>query len=832
MKIMQEHENERTTTEINSGAFEDIQSIRDMQRCLIPPELRFPAAKNGYEDECKIIDHVKKEKLKYFIGRENELTVLESFALREISSVRIKLLADGLEVGKTALICKFIDMVDVSTEVSVFKGYIGSENYAVLPFFCGLSPYSSTVDNLMFSLYYSLWKYLSAWHGFEEKEEDFQGFYKTRESFTRLLKYASDKARVIIAVDSVDRLLPCVESDDLLWLCDLPLDNVRIILTCNDFEGSHAFRLKEMGAEVTELFWFAEKEITEYILSLSCGVNPELYHRLIPLILAKEHRNYPSARYPLYISSLVQLLTAKAFFERDKIKALAETMPPNEAMFTVMKKAVEDYNENPHIAICTNLDWMAELTSDDAIFVILYSIAWSRGGLRDNDLERIWSHVSWLGPWNRSYFNRICMAMGEHLFQDNEGQFSIINQRIKKFYTENSFSDDDNFDDPEELEYIKNAAVAAFAEDNSDFAQKELMYYCWRAKTPDLAGIAIAEALIGGACDYDRLDNYTLGLRDIAQSEYTKKTPDESFLSQIIKWAESEKEPTRLLVCGVVHNTIRLLRNSSNSSAAYRIYNLYIAFVMSKWENADKPGRLALSASQLGRQLFEELKKEGDFEQALNTIKIMLSMLEYAADTKHNEDPDVYEQIIEVLADTYCDARDLLQYSDLEKANVYNTHGMELYHVLLEHSGCEKALFESFICCQWAALAMISKGQYEQAEEAYTPVFIEIDKYYNDLTAADALKNNPGILWLSYKILIACVIKSSEHDVLPWLMEKNVEMTRQWHEMVINDASAERESIASVREKRQQALKQIMAFHRESGNKKEAAKYKTELLGL
>jgi len=201
------------------------------------------------------------------------------------------------------------------------------------------------------------------------------------------------------------------------------------------------------------------------------------------------------------------------------------------------------------------------------------------------------------------------MALGEHLMHGDDDQYILTNQLLLSFYTKNSFSDDGNFDDPEELEYIKNAAVAAFMEDDSTFSQKELMYYCHRAKTPDLAGIAIADAVTGSSCDCIKLENYIIGIRDIIQNEYTIKSPDESFLTQIMQWAKSEKDQTRLLVCGVVCNVVRLLQNSSNSCPEQRIYFIRAALDMNGWERADNADMLAISASQLYKQLFRDLKE-------------------------------------------------------------------------------------------------------------------------------------------------------------------------------------------------------------------------------
>jgi len=207
-------------------------------------------------------------------------------------------------------------------------------------------------------------------------------------------------------------------------------------------------------------------------------------------------------------------------------------------------------------------------------------------------------------------------------------------------------------------------------------------------------------------------------------------------------------------------------------------------------------------------------------------------MLEYVTDYCDNEEPDVYRMVIEHLAEAYCTARDFLHISDTEKAEEYNKHGMELYNILLENTGAENALTGYFLCCFWAALARLSREEYDSAEKFFTPVYIEIDKYYNDTEIPDSRKSNIGMLWVASNIMKKCLLGSDDpKSALPYL-EETVNLVREWFNSVKEQKGSGPESVKTAKEKLQQALKQLSAFHKEYGNKDKAVQYKNELLSL
>ena len=508
-----------------------------------------------YEAE---LERIMAFNLKHFTGRERELDDMKSFARSEKSDTWITLFTGDVGIGKTNFLFKLVDELSDSPKSCV-----------VLPFFCDIGPYSLLLDNLVYFLYYTLWKNLRAYHGFTEELDDYDGFYKARESFQRLVKYAAGKTRVVIIVDEVDSFRPCAQSESLLWLQDLPASDVRAIISCYIDEGSHIEQAKSMGAQIIDMIGFYKETAEKYIESIAVEIYDKAFEdavredvyldpRLMPVLLSKVTGNPNGYANPLFIKLLVQRVAMTERYDYEKMKKNCKHIKDwKNTVFEYLAELIEKDPGDLWLTYRDFLDQIYEWVGVDMGYALLYSIAWSRAGLRKENLECAWWLLTDVGKWYDPDFTKLCQCLGDFLVKGDLGQWDFSHQIFRDYYREHTTEKDPYKDkQAEEIRELNTTMAVAVSEDRSIFGRRELMQQCRWGRAPDLAGDEIVKA----GDDELTLNIYAEGLRDIIYSENSPK-PENSFLMKIIRDAKNNDSDHKQSINNMILRVVPLLKS-------------------------------------------------------------------------------------------------------------------------------------------------------------------------------------------------------------------------------------------------------------------------------
>jgi len=834
---------------INKDTFNDMQNSFNETKNVEEAKLsRFHTMKNIIKEEMEEIGRIINLRLKHFVELE-ELTKLKTFVQSKKQQEKIMLFTAQSGMGKSTLLCKLI--TDLGEN---------NKDYVVLPFFCGITPFSCLVDNLIYALYFNLWSYLADKHGLKENAEVFQSFYKIREAFARLLKYAeAKKAKVIIIVDDVDRLYPCMESNNLLWLRELPLDNTRVIFSCEKDDGIHGKRAENLGIIKGMAHGFSSSNVEEYITkratedndeteksSLVPENNEELSNRLIKLIATEVTKDSLYFIDPLYVGLLVQKLIMMEYYDNDELNKLAESMPREEAVCAFYSKLIKESGNDYIAAYRDLLDKLYVIIDLDLVFVTLVCIAWSRRGLRVEDLENTWDNLTGMERWEIDDFIWLCDMLGDFFAKrDYDNRWDYTHNELRRFYTYYAVGDDeDPFEDEEEeeLRELKHAVVCAFYDDESEYTSGELMHMCRWARAPERAGKAIAEKT------YDeRLTQlYAEGLRDIIYAENNYNEPEKSFLIKILRWAETENEDTLNAVCKIIIKVMSLLQSVvvrvENNAWNYRVGILRRVLDSCMRENENTSIKLILTAAHTCELIYEIFTADDKIWDAKTYQDNMIELLEDIVQQADKYKPDEVLPLFGLLGNAYTKLRDDLQYSDYELADIYNDTAMKLFKAIISAHDSELwtpempsesiAWYEYSRCLQWSALALLSDEKYEEAREIISPIYDKAYALYYDSRNLAGNEAYREVFWLSGRIMIRCKMGLSDFEGAENYLLKAVDLTNLHYSDEKGQYETNPVEIETARNRLQQALRQVSAFYKEQGKRKEAAKYKDKMMDL
>jgi len=492
------------------------------------------------------------------MGRENELFDLKQFALGEDNDTWVTLITGDVGIGKTTLLCKMIDELSVSPE-----------SCAVLPFLCGIDIYSMLFDNLVYYVYYTLWKNLQTYHDLNEELDEYNGYTEAIKSLKRLVEYAAGKTRIVIIADEIDSMIPCEISDSLLWLRELQTKDLRVIISCYYDNECHAQQAKNMNAKIIDMIGFS-KEIAEKYIDIKANEVTKkafwdypydsygLMNRLKPLILSKVTDGLKGYANPLYTNLLIQKVAMTERYDMEKINEETEHINDREnALYDHLVKYIENERTSIWFSYCDFLDQLHEWIHVDIVYISLFSIAWSRRGLRIDDFECIWENISGLSSWNSHHLFKIRHILGDFLLMGDLQQLDFSHQTFRDYYRVNS-TDKDPYEDEqmEEIAELNDAVAMTFFEDDSIFGNRELMHQCRWARNPFLAG----KAIIRTKNNEQLRELYAKGLRDII---YSENDPDfeNSFIMKIFKRAAGGDVGPELCIYEMIIYVVSLLKS-------------------------------------------------------------------------------------------------------------------------------------------------------------------------------------------------------------------------------------------------------------------------------
>ena len=575
-----------------------------------------------YEEDEEAVQHLIYSKIRRYAGRTKEIGEIKRFALGTEGTFDIKLLTGESGLGKTAMLCKVINDLE-------------DEECLVLPFFCGITPRSAISAFILKMLVYRLQSFLGDEIEIPVNQEDL------KKEFRELLVRAETLTRVVIIVDSIDQLIPDETGGKLLWLRGVRLENTRVILSCIDSFTGVMQSAAEAGAEVTEVAELSDDDIQEIVQLLADSHHKQFDERIIPHILKKRgEAKKRAAASPLFLSLLVQNLVMMNRYDHAEIDKLAQKMKPVDAIYKFMSTIVDECPASPSGAYKSFMHRVFDLVGLEFTVACLHGIAISRRGLRESDISRILKYLEI--PWNSADFAWLRQLISPHLTRHDAGQWNFSHQSLRAAF----IKIDEYTDIPDFSDKIKLGAAIAMLEDDSFFAQRELMHHLWVAGRDDAAADAIEAAVENPVA----LQSYAEGLRDIAFAEDMGGV-EGRFIEKIFESAHNKSDGH----CLAAVKVIRLMYfdiEYSGVSLQYRTDMLGHALLMATDKNRAYTGRLQMYSLTIFNRLCGCYITAGNYANAHDYASISVKMADLLNEiiTEENE---LYIEMPEFAADSY-----------------------------------------------------------------------------------------------------------------------------------------------------------------------------------
>ncbi len=250
--------------------------------------------KSWEEEERQAIEDFVQDRSRNFVGREDILSELRTFAYSEAKEGADwgACITAGPGTGKSALFAK------------LYREFEQDESILHLSHAAGITPQSGDVDSMLLRWITELSSFLEITNPLSEKytEEDLDN------TFASLLSRSSVKKRVVVLIDALNQFNPTTRGLHMTWLKrPWPL-NARIIATA--IEGEAADGLAQWaGVLEFELEGLTEKNAVEIITAIY-----ERYHRKVSfgaksIILTKlDFKEEKAFMNPLWLSLALEQL--------------------------------------------------------------------------------------------------------------------------------------------------------------------------------------------------------------------------------------------------------------------------------------------------------------------------------------------------------------------------------------------------------------------------------------------------------------------------------------------------------------------------------------------
>lgn len=301
----------------------------------------------------------------------------------------------------------------ISATMSVLSDVYRKKGYNSVVFYCGRTPETTGISDLLEDIYYYLIKVIG-----HKPEREKESFIFEKEYFEYLIKEATEKGKVFIFIDRLYDIAINSELKNLLFLPEAT-ENFKLILTGDvwaEVDNLHRTNYAEV-----ELF-----DISEDTVSKIVGSN---YKAVQKAILEKK-----SAKLPLYLN-LVNLRLKMLGFEE-----LHDSVSEEEIIAEAVK-AVSEMQDDPYAA---SYDLLMLATAkldlnEKEIMTALEALAISECGLRLQDLAALLKKMDC--SFNSLDFITLRKYMSEILTEDSDGFIKfdrvLVQDQIKKRFSGN-----------------------------------------------------------------------------------------------------------------------------------------------------------------------------------------------------------------------------------------------------------------------------------------------------------------------------------------------------------------------------------------------------------
>jgi len=357
------------------------------------------------------------EQVQTFCGREKLIEELREHLLSESKETWGIVLTGESGSGKSAVF-------------SMMYKTMQREDCLVLAHSAGISPTAKSVAELLKKWNRQLREYMGIE---EEKEKQKLEIEKLQERFTELLWKASEKKRVVMLIDALDRFESTSRAQYMTWLPESVPVNVRVLITAITGTENDSVQYHK-GIKSRSIEHFTEGEAKDMLYSLGRRQHKSLPKAVKKEILTKNREDGMRAcSSPLWLSLAVNILMAMDSYDFEKMSGLGGRA--DEQIEDYMLEMVKQFPALPGDLFLDLIKRAGRIFGNSFTTSLFNFIACSRGGLRESDLEVLvpkqtakeWDHLTFAGlrRWYRA-----------HLIDQGEGHqwnlgYSILRKTLK-----------------------------------------------------------------------------------------------------------------------------------------------------------------------------------------------------------------------------------------------------------------------------------------------------------------------------------------------------------------------------------------------------------------
>ncbi len=512
---------------------------------------------------------------------DKEYANLETLTWQEREQKDIQLYIDGkcrqFSAREELIDTYALAVTNPSNKLVVVKGEAGSGKSSVLcklaerfcndanvfTFISANSLKSSTIEDFLLQVIYYLEKLLgkSEYYVYNKNDSAEDLSYLFGMLTNEYEKMYSKK--LIIFVDALDQLLQNTMLDNYAWLPShlSPLVTVVVShLSQCDFNIPYTYKYTSETLEIPNLNDDEKRHIIAGILK---SAGKEVDKKTINVIIEKEN-----SCNPFYLQLLIQRLLMFDSNDFNKIASLGNDMG---AISSYMSTIVRECSNNLEELSAQVLLFGSEKIAKEQCDLILQLIASTRFGLRQNDIEQIFSRLNL--NWSSLDLSRFLNYLSIFFSQREDGRINFTHKSLRLGIMK--------LTDQDRINKILFEQYNSLQFDDSIKAQ-ELMYYAFLSKVTD--GVIDTLAKYGEILQND--DIYDIASTVTNEMLYISKLDNIGWLLNVLQ-SESDDQ-TLAYACNIIFTTMWDYSTKQHFEISQKVYDLLAPFIQRISLNSDK----------------------------------------------------------------------------------------------------------------------------------------------------------------------------------------------------------------------------------------------------